>query len=172
MQLDAPTIVAVVAGLWAYLNWFLALTYLRLFQWNVLAEWEDDPESLGRGLPQSSTAETYAVVPPPRKHRYNNSDPTKGMAELYGAAKRALAAMNNQAEQFPHFIAPLLMCLIMRGPQNGSWVVAAFAVAHVVSRTLHVLLYVYDFDLLRSLVFTIGFLLNLVLWGLAFAPAV
>jgi uncharacterized MAPEG superfamily protein len=178
---DAPTALCVVAGLWVYLNWWLALTFLRLVQFNVL---EDVPQGELQDIRSHplQAGEDGATGGEPRTRgapgsggsapQYNNADPAASKAALRGRGKRANAAMNNHAEQLPHLAVPLLFCVAVRGPEHGSWIVAAVALAHALCRTAHVIFYVFDYPSLRSSSFTVGFLLNFVLWALAFVPSV
>jgi uncharacterized MAPEG superfamily protein len=175
LTIDGATGVCIATGLWMYLNWWLALVFLRLVQMHVLEDVPGESQAISHALPGhmhsdggSSTGGGGGSSAP----EYNNADPSASKAALRGRGKRANAAMNNHAEQLPHFAFPLLFCVLVRGIDHGSWAVAAVAIAHALSRTLHVLFYVFDLPTARSLAFTVGFLLNFVLWALAFVPSV
>jgi uncharacterized MAPEG superfamily protein len=85
---------------------------------------------------------------------YDNKTPREQQASLQGWGRRAVAAHLNSFEAFPAFAAAVLVASIAAG--DPVWT-ARLSVVFVIARALYVPLYVFDFDRMRSLVWTVGF---------------
>ena len=86
---------------------------------------------------------------------YNNKDPRGWIAkqESY-RVRNAYAAHLNAFEAFPAFAAAVLMAQFAQvDPQRIAWLAAAF----IVCRVLHGVFYIASVQMLRSLVWFIGF---------------
>ncbi len=86
---------------------------------------------------------------------YNNAAPRAGVDRLPPRQQRAYWAQLNAFEAFPLFAAAVIIAHLVRVPQ--SWV-DGLAVAFVGFRIAYTLAYIYDMHLLRSLVWSGGFL--------------
>jgi uncharacterized MAPEG superfamily protein len=84
----------------------------------------------------------------------DNKNPRRQQAALEGAAARAHAAQLNAWEALPFFTAAVVVAHLS-GASPGR--VATLAVIFVATRILHPILYIADLDILRSLVFVVGF---------------
>ena len=91
---------------------------------------------------------------------YDNRHPRAQQARLEGAGARALAAHQNQIEAFPRFAAGALAALAtgVSAPLAG-WL----AIGWVVTRLVYLWCYLRDLSTLRSVVWTVGFVLSLAL---------
>lgn len=98
--------------------------------------------------------------------RYNNRDPRGWLARQDNPrSRRANAAQLNAYEAFPPFAASVLMAQFAQvADQRIVWL----AVAFVVLRVLHGILYIADMDALRSVVWFGGFFCMM---GLMFSAA-
>ncbi|UTA47850.1 MAPEG family protein [Simiduia sp. 21SJ11W-1] len=96
--------------------------------------------------------------------RYDNRNPRAQQARLEGFGARALAAHQNTIEAFPVFAAGVLAALWAGA--DGLWT-NALSVTFVVARIGYLVLYWYDWDKVRSLVWGVGLLSSLTLMGLA-----
>ncbi len=96
---------------------------------------------------------------------YDNRHPRMQQAQLTGWGARALASHQNAFEAFPMFATGVLIAHVGHG--DAGWA-ATLAVTHVVARVVYSGLYLMDIHLLRSLVFTIGWLCSV---SLALLPA-
>lgn len=96
--------------------------------------------------------------------RYDNRNPRAQQARLEGFGARALAAHQNTIEAFPVFAAGVLAALWAGA--DGLWT-SALCVAFIVARVCYLLLYWYDWDKVRSLVWGVGLLSSLALMALA-----
>ena len=85
---------------------------------------------------------------------YNNKNPRKQQDGLTGFGARAKAAHYNSFEALIMFSVALT---VVFATNNTSDMIQNLAVAHVVSRILYVILYLANQDILRSLVWSIGF---------------
>lgn len=87
---------------------------------------------------------------------------------LTGYGKRALLAMNNHAEQLPHFGLAAVLNIAVRGgvaPWPAAIVMACIAAA----RGLHLATYLADMDGVRSAAFAVSGGLTIALYALVFA---
>lgn len=86
---------------------------------------------------------------------YDNHNPRDQQATLTGWGRRAVAAHKNGFEAFPPFAAAVLVAVAAGA--DPAWT-TRLAVVFVAARTLYTPLYIFDLDLLRSSVWTVGFL--------------
>lgn len=86
---------------------------------------------------------------------YDNAAPRAGIDRLKPRQQRAYWAQLNAFEAFPLFAAAVIIAHLTRAQQP--WV-DGLAVAFVGFRVVYTLAYIYDKPLLRSLVWTGGFL--------------
>lgn len=84
---------------------------------------------------------------------YDNKNPRVQQAELVGWGRRAVAAHLNGFEAFPAFAAAVLVAAAS-GADPG-WT-SRLAVAFVIARVFYIPLYIFNLDLLRSAVWTVG----------------
>lgn len=102
-----------------------------------------------------------------------NKDPRSVEDKLSGKGRRARNAMNNHSEQFAFFAIAAVANLALRpnmGDNQGK-AVAALSMVHAGTRFFHAMFYIYDLDVMRSIVFTVGISCNLALYVLAIAAA-
>lgn len=85
---------------------------------------------------------------------YDNKNPRDQQARLSGWGKRALAAHANGFESFAPFAAGVLATQITGASPHWA---AIFSIAHVVARLLYAVAYLADVALLRSSIWTVGF---------------
>ena len=88
-----------------------------------------------------------------RRGGYDNKHPRDQEAALEGWGRRAFAAHLNGFEAFPAFAAAVLVAQISGADPVWS---ARMAVAFVIARVFYLPLYIFDLDLLRSAVWTVG----------------
>lgn len=94
---------------------------------------------------------------------FDNKLPRPEQARLEGLGARAVGAASNAFETFPMFATAVLAATIVQlSPER----VSLLSVVYVVARFFHGLLYLMDLDKLRTLVFMIGFLALMALYGL------
>ncbi|MBB3169734.1 MAPEG family protein [Simiduia aestuariiviva] len=96
--------------------------------------------------------------------RYDNRNPRAQQARLQGFGARALAAHHNCIEAFPLFAAGVLAALWAGASEQ--WV-NALSIIFIVARVCYLLLYWYDWDKVRSLVWGVGLTASLWLMALA-----
>jgi uncharacterized MAPEG superfamily protein len=85
---------------------------------------------------------------------YNNNDPRAQIAQLDGAARRAVNAHQNAIEAFAPFAAGAILAMF-RMPQHMN-VVSIICLAFVVVRTVYLWAYLADNASLRSGMWTLG----------------
>jgi uncharacterized MAPEG superfamily protein len=86
---------------------------------------------------------------------YDNKTPRDQQAALTGWGRRAVAAHLNGFEAFPPFAAAVLVAIVAGA--DPIWT-NRLAVVFVAARALYTPLYILDLDLLRSTVWSVGFL--------------
>lgn len=86
---------------------------------------------------------------------YDNKNPRVQQAELVGWGRQAVAAHLNGFEAFSGFAVAVLVAVLAGA--DPVWT-ARLAVAFVVARVFYIPLYICNLDLLRSAVWTVGFL--------------
>lgn len=91
---------------------------------------------------------------PRREGGYDNREPRAWLAQQTGRAARANAAQLNSFEALPFFIAGVLVAQSNGAPQG--WV-DGLALAFLATRGVYIALYLANQQLLRSLVWAIGF---------------
>lgn len=96
--------------------------------------------------------------------RYDNRNPRAQQARLKGFGARALAAHQNTIEAFPVFAAGVLAALWSGA---DGFMTSALAIVFIVARVVYLLLYWYDWDKVRSLVWGLGLVASLWLMALA-----
>jgi len=84
---------------------------------------------------------------------YNNNHPRDQQSKLTGFGARGLAAHQNAFESVILFAPAIILALVTGNTQET---VVILAVVHVISRVLYNILYLLDFALLRSIVWTIA----------------
>ena len=95
--------------------------------------------------------------------RFDNKLPRPEQARLEGLGARAVGAASNAFETFPMFAAAVLAATIVQlAPER----VTLISVVYIVARLLHGIFYLMDLDKLRTLVFMVGFLALMALFGL------
>jgi uncharacterized MAPEG superfamily protein len=91
---------------------------------------------------------------------YDNRHPRDQQAKLSGWGRRAAAAHANGFESFPAFAAGVLATQVTgASPQWAS----IFSIAYVVARVLYAGAYLADIHMLRSAVWSIGFMATIAL---------
>jgi uncharacterized MAPEG superfamily protein len=96
---------------------------------------------------------------------YDNKHPRDQEAALEGWGRRAFAAHLNGFEAFPAFAAAVVIAQISGADPVWS---TRLAVAFVIARVFYTPLYIFDLDLLRSAVWTFGFMATCGLFLLPF----
>jgi len=94
---------------------------------------------------------------------YDNHNPRDQHAKLTGWAKRAHAAHLNGFESFAPFAAAVFVATL--GGGDPGWT-NILALVHVGARALYPFMYMADLALLRSTVWTVGFLATVALFAL------
>jgi uncharacterized MAPEG superfamily protein len=84
---------------------------------------------------------------------YDNRQPREWLARQTGRRARANAAQKNSFEAFPFFAAAVLVAAVAHANQAR---IDHCAELFVLSRVVYILAYIFDFALLRSLVWTVG----------------
>jgi len=98
------------------------------------------------------------------KGGYDNKYPRDQQAQLQGFGKRALGAHVNAIEAFPIFAIGVLASLWAQAPIDT---VTNLCMTFVVARCVYTIFYWLNFDSLRSLVWTVGFVSSVWLMCLA-----
>ena len=93
----------------------------------------------------------------------DNHNPRDTVASLTGAKRRAYAAHQNAFESFPFFAAAVITASILGTSISTVNILAAL---FIVARVVHAMLYINDQATARSLVFTVGLLLNVAIFVL------
>ena len=93
----------------------------------------------------------------------DNHNPRDTVASLTGTRRRAYAAHENAFESFPFFAAAVLTATTLGASIST---VNILAVLFIVARVVHAALYINDLATARSLVFTVGLLLNVAIFVL------
>jgi len=86
--------------------------------------------------------------------RYNNRDPRAWLDRQSGLSRRADSAQKNGFEAFPFFAAAVLVAQLLHAPQER---VDILAIIFIVARVGYLVCYLADWQAVRSLVWTIGF---------------
>ena len=94
----------------------------------------------------------------------DNKLPRPQTLKLTGVGARAIGAHNNAFEVLPFFIGAVLIAHICGADPTWS---ANFAVAFILCRIAHGVLYVMDLDVLRSLIFGLSEVCTIALFVLA-----
>ena len=89
---------------------------------------------------------------------YDNKHPRDQQAQLTGWGRRALGAHQNHFEAFPFFAAAVFIAYLGHG--NPAWS-ARLAVIFVLCRVVYNILYIANWDRLRSSIWMIGWLCTL-----------
>jgi len=95
---------------------------------------------------------------------YDNKYPRDQQAQLQGFGKRALGAHVNAIEAFPLFAAGVLVALWAQAPIET---VTNLCMTFVAARCAYTICYWFNFDSVRSLVWTVGFASSIWLMCLA-----
>ena len=85
---------------------------------------------------------------------YDNAQPREWLAKLEGRAKRANWAQQNSYEAFPPFAAAVIVAHLIGGEQ---WLVNLLAGVFLLLRIGHGIAYIFDKDMLRSVLWLGGF---------------
>jgi uncharacterized MAPEG superfamily protein len=101
------------------------------------------------------------VVAMARLGGYDNHHPRAQQARLTGWGARAVAAHQNGFETFAPFAVAVLTANLLDAPPN---LVSGLALAFVAVRLAYTAVYIADLATLRSLVWTVGWLLTLALF--------
>ncbi|MGJ4930547.1 MAPEG family protein [Bradyrhizobium sp. HKCCYLS2038] len=96
--------------------------------------------------------------------RFDNARPRDPAFYQGGLRERALGAHQNGIEAFPFFAAAVLLAEFRAAPQN---LINELSVLFVIVRIAYVLTYIGDRPSLRSILWTIGFLITV---GIFFLP--
>jgi uncharacterized MAPEG superfamily protein len=97
---------------------------------------------------------------------YDNREPRRQQAALGGWGRRALAAHQNGFEAFPAFAAAVIIAHLAGADPIWS---TRLAFVFLASRAVYIPLYLSDLAIVRSLVWTLGFLATVALFLLPFA---
>ncbi len=92
---------------------------------------------------------------------YDNKRPRAGGLYSEGWRARALGAHQNGLEALPFFAAAVLLAEFREAPQG---LIDGLAAAFLLLRLVYVGAYLADSDMLRSVVWTAGFLVNIALF--------
>jgi len=84
---------------------------------------------------------------------YDNSHPREQQSKLTGFGARALAAHQNSFESLIVFAAAILCALATK---TTTELVQNLAMIHIVARIAYVLLYLFNINIIRSLVWFVG----------------
>ncbi len=95
---------------------------------------------------------------------YDNHNPREQQARLTGWGYRSLAAHQNSFEVTPVFAAAVITAYLFQADAYWS---ALWASIFLASRILYIILYIKDFPLMRSTVWTIGMASCIALFVLA-----
>jgi uncharacterized MAPEG superfamily protein len=95
--------------------------------------------------------------------RYDNARPRDPAFYDGGIRERALGAHQNGIEAFPFFAAAVLLAEFRGAPQN---LINELSVLFVIVRAAYVLTYIGDRPSLRSILWTIGFLMTVAIFFL------
>ena len=98
---------------------------------------------------------------PRREGGYDNADPRGWLARQQGWAARANAAQANSWEALPFFMGAVIIAHQLGAPQTR---VDILAVLFITLRTIYVVMYVADLPRTRSAIWTLAFLINLVIF--------
>src|SRR6201996_9839158 len=98
--------------------------------------------------------------------RYNNSKPRDPAFYDDPLRARALGAHQNGIEAFPFFAAAVLLAEFRAAPQN---LINELAILFLIVRIAYVLTYIGNRPRLRSILWTVGFLINM---GIFFLPLI
>ena len=90
--------------------------------------------------------------------QYDNSKPRDGVFYHDAIRARALGAHQNGIEAFPFFAAAVLLAEFREAPQN---LINELAVLFLIVRIAYVLTYVGNRPSLRSILWSVGFLINI-----------
>jgi uncharacterized MAPEG superfamily protein len=104
---------------------------------------------------------TVAPVKPIGQPRFDNANPRDPAFYTPGLRSRALGAHLNGIEVFPFFAAAVLLAEFRAAPQG--WI-DALAVAFVAIRLVYVLLYLANMPTLRTIVWNVGFAVNVAIF--------
>ncbi|MCS3468047.1 putative MAPEG superfamily protein [Pseudomonas sp. JUb42] len=98
-----------------------------------------------------------------------NHDPRAFLEKLEGLPRRAHAAQLNSFESLPGFAAAVIIAEIAGNAQGGT--IDALAVLYITSRVVYIICYLADWAALRSLVWFVGLILIVTLFGVSAFPA-
>ncbi len=102
-------------------------------------------------------------------HTFDNANPRDPAFYKAGIRARALGAHMNGIEVFPFFAAAVLLAEFRGGPQH--WI-DLLAVAFLVVRVAYVAAYVSDLPTVRSILWNLGFAVNVAIFFMPWwAPA-
>jgi uncharacterized MAPEG superfamily protein len=99
-------------------------------------------------------------------HRFDNSKPRDPVFYDDPLRARALGAHQNGIEAFPFFAVAVLLAEFRAGPQR---LINELAILFLIVRIAYVLTYLGDRPMLRSILWSIGFAINLAIF---FMPAI
>ena len=89
---------------------------------------------------------------------YDNRHPRAQQAQLKGFGARALASHQNAFEAVIIFAPAILIAIVTN---NTGTVIQLLAISHIVSRVAYNLLYLFDSNILRSIVWGVGYITSL-----------
>ena len=95
------------------------------------------------------------------RREFDNANPRDPAFYTPGFRTRSLAAHQNGLEAFPFFAAAVLLAEMRHAPQGR---IDALAVGFLLARLVYVGCYLGDQPTARSVVWTVGFLLNLAIF--------
>jgi uncharacterized MAPEG superfamily protein len=84
---------------------------------------------------------------------YDNRDPRGWLATQTGRRARANAAQKNSFEAFPFFAAAVFVAVLAHAPQAK---LDLYAELFVAARVLYIGAYIFDFPVIRTLVWSVG----------------
>ncbi|HEY0235376.1 MAG TPA: MAPEG family protein [Afipia sp.] len=93
----------------------------------------------------------------------DNSYPREEVEDLPPMKRRAYAAHQNAYDNFPFFAAAVIIAVTQRAPID---IVNWLALAYVLLRIAHALLYIYNKPPLRSLAFAFALIVNIAIFVL------
>lgn len=102
-------------------------------------------------------AKSGKMTIPPREGGYDNNNPRSWLAQQTDWRGRANAAQANTFEALPFFFAAVIVAHALQAEQAR---LDILAITFIVLRMVYIVMYVADMAKLRSVVWALGFLVN------------
>lgn len=143
--MNSPNLlICILTVLLCYIWWWIALTIVRI-------------EQIKHGKQHQRNAQEHSDLV---GGIYNNKNPRDQQLKLNGKGQRAVSVMANHQEQFGFFIGAIFCAffvyLINRTDQDVPEWITVLSCIYCGSRFFHMVFYVYDYHLFRSICFALG----------------